>query len=84
MWKLILGFIILIVIIIIIVVAMKHKLPPGFSNGDVVHCDGKIYKIDNYTKRWYPDWNTYVAQGQPAYKEVDCTALAKISTGPNM
>jgi hypothetical protein len=51
--------------------------------GKVIKCDAQltIYKVELGKKRAYPDWNTYVASGSPAFTLLTCVQIDSIPTG---
>lgn len=78
--------VLIILLIWFILTNSDAKLPDGVANGDVIRCaaTGGIYKIENGTKRWYPNMEIYTKHGQPEYKSANCAVVSNIPAGPHM
>ena len=59
-------------------------LPEGVKEGEVLKGpDGKVYKIVNHRRRWYPTTFIYTSWGKPASRSVTQTVIDHIPPGPN-
>lgn len=65
-------------------------IPASIANGSIVEggvyrclASGAVYKIENNTKRWYPNPTIYNKYGAPAITNVECEPLEQIPGGRN-
>ena len=65
---------------------VPDKLPADINNKMTLRCNstGKIYKIQNNTKRWYPNYSVYTEADRPQWYEVSCDKINQIPDGSNM
>lgn len=63
---------------------IKPMYPAGIREGQVVHCNGKTYKIAGGEKHHYPNPEVYKAFGSPTIEVVDCDLVDTITEGTQM